>query len=496
MSLAAIALILLPLLRHQRAGQRRDAHALQVYRAQLSEVAADRARGLISADNATAAEIEIKRRMLAVADTGTEPDTGVQGAAPADRSVPAPAAIWRWGLAVALLLFMPGAAFAIYFNVGSPELKPASLVAQVRGADEEHMDMSALVGQLAGRLEQNPEDLSGWMLLGRSYSSMGDYKAAVGAYRKAVDLLEGRRAPMVLAEYAEALVFAAEGEITPQAAAQFRQVLEIVPSEPRARFYLGVERAQSGDLRGALNDWVALVNDAEPDAPWQGAVRQQIDEAARILQLDVAELLQKPAAAPATGTASGAGAEATSSVSSGQAEQPSGPPMMASGPNISGPSAEDMAAAAQMSEGDRQSMIEGMVTRLADRLEKEEPENTQGWLRLARAYNVLGRTDDAIVAFGRAAATAPGDLDVLGGYAEALQAAGEADPVSDRFAELLQKILAIAPEHRQALWLLGVHAAQGGDNAQARAYWEQLRTLLPEGSMEAQAISRSIAALE
>ena len=494
MSLAAIALTLFPLLRHQRAGQRRDAHALQVYRAQLSEVAADRERGLISADNATAAEIEIKRRMLAVADAVEE------GEASVDQPAPAFGAIGRWGLAFALLLFMPGAAFAIYFNIGSPELKPASLVAQVRGADEEHMDMSALVGQLAGRLEQNPEDLSGWMLLGRSYSSMGDFKAAVGAYRKAVDLLEGRRAPMVLAEYAEALVFAAEGEITPQAAAQFRQVLEIVPSEPRARFYLGVERAQSGDLRGALNDWVALVNDAEPDAPWLRAVRQQIDEAARILQLDVAELLQKPDAAPepdgapATGTASGA--EAKSSVSSGQGKEPSGPPIVASSPPIRGPSAEDMAAAAQMSEGDRQSMIAGMVAGLADRLENEEPENTRGWLRLARAYNVLGRTDDALAAFGRAVSTAPDDLDVLGGYAEALQTAGEADPVSDRFAGLLRKILAIAPDHRQALWFLGVYAAQSGDNAQARAYWEQLRKLLPEGSMESQAISRSIAGLK
>ena len=109
---------------------------------------------------------------------------------------------------------------------------------------------------------------------------------------------------------------------------------------------------------------------------------------------------------------------------------------------------------------------------------------------------MLGRNDDALAAFGRAAATAPDDLDVLGSYAEALQAAGEADPVSDRFAGVLQDILAIAPDHRQALWFLGVHAAQSGNNAQARAFWEQLRKLLPEGSMESQAISRSIIGLE
>ncbi|HCO91940.1 MAG TPA: c-type cytochrome biogenesis protein CcmI [Alphaproteobacteria bacterium] len=478
MSLGAVALTLFPLLRRQGAGQRRDAHALQVYRAQLAEVAADHARGLISAENATAAEIEIKRRMLAVADAA--PDADQAQVEPAS----APGALRRWGLAALLLFLMPGAAFAIYANVGSPRLAPASAVAQVRGADEEHMDMSALVGQLAGRLEQNPEDLSGWMLLGRSYSSMGDFNAAVGAYEKAVNLLDGRSAPMVLAEYAEALVFAAEGEITPAASAQFKRVREIMPSEPRARFYLGVERAQSGDLRGALNDWVALVNEAEPDASWVGAGRRQIDEAARILQLDVAALLKNPQPAAAAGA------------SSGQVAQSTQPPMMAPGARVAGPTAEDMAAAAQMSEGDRNTMIEGMVAQLAERLENEEPDNTQGWLRLARAYNVLGRTDEALAAYERAAATAPDDLDVLGGYAEALQAAGEAEPVSDRFAGLLKKIVAIAPDHRQALWFLGVHAAQAGDNAQARAYWTRLRDLLPAGSIESQAISRSIAGLE
>ena len=85
---------------------------------------------------------------------------------------------------------------------------------------------------------------------------------------------------------------------------------------------------------------------------------------------------------------------------------------------------------------------------------------------------------------------------MLGGYAEALQAAGEAEPVSDRFAGLLKTIVAIAPDHRQALWFLGVHAAQAGDSAQARAYWTRLRDLLPAGSIESQAISRSIAGLE
>lgn len=491
MSLGAVALTLFPLLRNQRAGQRRGAHALQVYRAQLSEVAADRARGLISADNAVAAEIEIKRRILAEADATADANTPMAHSAP----VRASGAMRRWALAGLLLLLMPGAAFAVYFKVGSPNLAPASAVAQVRGADQEHMDMSALVGQLAGRLEQNPEDLSGWMLLGRSYSSIGDFKAAVTAYEKAVNLLDGRSAPMVLAEYAEALVFAAEGNITPDASARFKQVLEIAPSEPRARFYLGVERAQAGDLRGALDDWVVLVNEAEPDAPWVGAVRQQIDEAAGILQLDVAELLQKSPSAPASGAASE------------QTVRSAKPPMMVpdspsvagapvAGPPVAGPSAADMAAAAQMSEDDRQSMIEGMVAQLADRLENEEPENTQGWLRLARAYNVLGRTAEALAAYERAAATAPDDLDVLGGYAEALQAAGEAEPVSDRFAGLLEKIVTIAPDHRQALWFLGAHAAQAGDNAQARTYWTRLRDLLPAGSIESQAISRSIAGLE
>jgi cytochrome c-type biogenesis protein CcmH len=70
-------------------------------------------------------------------------------------------------------------------------------------------------------------------------------------------------------------------------------------------------------------------------------------------------------------------------------------------PVVSGPSAADVAAAQTMSPAERQTMVEGMVQRLAARLDAQG-DDLAGWLRLVRAYTVLGRDDEAREALARA----------------------------------------------------------------------------------------------
>lgn len=466
MALGAAALLALPLLRAQKGIAPGAAHALEVYRLQLSELEGELSRGVISPDEAAGARLEIERRMLrAHADAGQahHPD------APGPVQPALTGRFKKWS-AAGVALSAPLLAFAIYMAVGSPDLSPGRNAGQVAGADPEHMDMRALTEKLSARLAANPGDIQGWMLLGRSYVTLEDFPKALGAYAKAVALAGERPAPMVLAEYGETLVQANNGLVGEDAQAQFRKVLKIIPNEPRAQFYLGLAKAQAGNAKGALEDWVALLKQAEPGAQWAGAVREQAQEAANLLKIDLASLLPEQAPPPST----------------------QAPASIAAGP---GPGAEEMAAAAGMPEGERKAMIESMVARLAERLETTEKDNTDGWLRLARAYGVLGRTSDSLAALARAVETGPGRVDALSAYGAALQAAGETNPVSARFAKTMQQILAVEPQNNQALWFLGAYSAQRGDKAAARDYWVRLQGQLPADSAEFRSVSAALSEL-
>lgn len=461
--MSAAALVALPLLRGRERGASRGEHALAVYRQQLAELEGELSRGVICAEDATAARLEIQRRMLSADNETALPASGGANPAPGGRGACIGAA--------SAVLAIPALAIGLYMMFGSPAQTPNRDAAQVTGADTEHMDMLALTEKLAVRMAATPEDIQGWMLLGRSYVTLEDFPKAISAYAKAVALAGDKPAPMVLAEYAEALVQGNNGLVGEDAQAQFRKVLKIIPSEPRSQFYLGLAKAQSGDAKGALADWVALLKQAEPGAPWAGAVRAQAQEVADLLKVDLAALLPDPAPLPTVAAAPSA-----------PAAQP-------------GPDADDMTAAAAMPEGERKQMIESMVARLASRLETTEKDNVDGWLRLARAYGVLGRDADRMAALDKAVAVGPGRADALTAYGEALQAAGEARPVSDRFAQTMRKLLAIEPENNQALWFLGVFSSQKGDKAQARGHWERLRSHLPPDSEAFKSVSTALSDL-
>lgn len=392
MAAAAAMLLAAPLLRARPAGAARGSHALEVYRLQLAELDADIARGALMEAEAEAARLEIQRRMLAAAQEAE--------AAPAEGVRQFPVHY----LAVGLALIVPLAAFSLYLLAGNPGLAPNSTQAQVTGADEEHLDMTALTAQLAARLQKSSDDIQGWMLLGRSFMNLGDTAKSVEAYRKALALTEGKPAPMVLAEFAEALVNSGDGQVGEEAATAFHRVLEIMPGEPRARFYLALQRAQSGDVKGAIDDWVALIKSAPPGAPWVAGVRAQVTEAAKQLNLDLLTLL--PPETP-----------------------------------VAGPAKTDIQAAEQMPDGERNAMIENMVARLAERLKTKEPGNVDGWLKLANAYGVLGRTKEQLEALAHAAEAGPERLDVLDAYADALQSAGE----SKRAELLWRRMLGLLP---------------------------------------------------
>ena len=324
----------------------------------------------------------------------------------------APPAARRPGLALVLGLAVPALAAAVYGSLGAPGL-PAGPAAERAAATAD--DLPALAARLAARLEAGPGDPRGWRLLGRVLSGLERFDEAARAYGRAAALLPGDAGLRALR--GEALAAADGGRVAEAARRAFADALARDAGEPRARFYLGLAALQAGDREAALARWRALAADSGPDSPWLPALRRRI------------------------GALAGAA------------------------PPQAGPDAADVAAAALLSAEDRAAMIRSMVEGLARRLD-EDPDDAEGWARLARSYRVLGEADKARGALARLARLRPGDTDILLAYARSL---AEGGPDGARAAELeavIGRILALDPGNRAALRIAGEVAGRQGAPAE------------------------------
>lgn len=449
LALVSLGFLLWPLLRARRADTSRKAHDVTVYRAQLAEIDEELARGSLKESEAGAAKLEIQRRLLR-ADAAAEGET----AAASQRSVLIGA--------IVILLLVPVLGGGIYLAIGRPEATQVDLAAMQRRAAQEaqiRADTERMIAQLRERLAAEPNRADGWLLLGRSLLAIDRAAEAVPALDRAIALQPDDAESYALR--AEAQTLAADGSVTASAQRDFRAVLERDPQHPGARYYLGLARLQEGDTRGAYDDWYALAADSPADAPWLDVVQARLRELAPRLGIALAQAV--PDAKP---------------------------------PTQAGPSREQMDAAQQMSAEDRNAMVRGMVDRLAERLQ-ENPDDADGWLRLARAREVLGEVDAAREALRRAVAVAPQRVDAR--LALAFNLAGAAvtsrDPLPAEAAAEFGKVLEQAPDHPQALWFVGRSAYESGNTAAAAAAWNRLLAqLLPE-SPEARELAQRLAGL-
>jgi cytochrome c-type biogenesis protein CcmH len=124
--------------------------------------------------------------------------------------------------------------------------------------------------------------------------------------------------------------------------------------------------------------------------------------------------------------------------------------------------------------------IEGMVTKLADRL-KANPDDMQGWLMLARSYKAMGRYAEAAEAYGKAEKVVNQDAGLLADYAETI-AMGSQSRMTGKAKELLDRAIKLDPENPQVLLLSGVAAMQSGNRMEAVRHWEKLLPMVEPGS--------------
>jgi cytochrome c-type biogenesis protein CcmH len=370
--MAAMFAVLWPL---GRRAVSRGGNDLAVYRDQLREVDRDRATGLIGDADADAARIEISRRLLSAAD-----------AADTDGAAPIRAPLWRRRIAaLSAFVLVPLVGAGFYLLLGSPQWPGAPLAGRA-AAPSATQSVAALVSQVEAHIERNPDDGRGWEVLAPVYLRLGRYDDALKARRQALTLI-GETADRQ-ADFGEAAVAAANGVVTGEAKRAFDRAVSLDPKHTKARFYIGLAAEQDGRRDEAERMWRALIAEAPAGAPWIATVQ---------------EALTRIGAVPA----------AVSALAPGQRPQPVAPVEPPSGDakaGAAGPSADDVAAAQSMSPQQRQEMIAGMVARLADRL-KTDGSDADGWLRLVRAYMVLGERDKARAAAADARRALAGEAD-------------------------------------------------------------------------------------
>ncbi|WP_461521396.1 c-type cytochrome biogenesis protein CcmI [Rhizobium leguminosarum] len=349
---AALAVILLyPLLRGAKAADNIRAGEAAVYRDQLRELDRDLDGGLITPEEADYARAEIGRRLIAV--SAEEP-----------AETPKPARHHRFTEAFVLLV-LPVLGLCLYLTTGRPDLPSQPLEARLENPGN---DVAVLITKAERHLAEKPDDGKGWDVLAPIYFRTMRVNDAQVAYRNAIRLLGP--SPVRLDGLAETLMAVSDGVVTEEARQVLEQSLTLQPDNPRARFYIALSMEQAGRPDEARQAFEALAKQSPSDAPWLPLVNQHI---------------AMNGGAPAGANPATPGAN------------PSAP---------GNPTQEDVAAAENMSAGDRQQMIRGMVESLDAKL-SEDPNNFEGWVRLVRSYAVLNDKDRAAGALKRGLAAFP-----------------------------------------------------------------------------------------
>ncbi|PWG03460.1 tetratricopeptide repeat protein [Sphingosinicella humi] len=276
-------------------------------------------------------------------------------------------------LVAAGIIAAASAGVAIYRS-GDGAPKEASPHGNVR-PDEPVADVQTMIAGLEARLREDPDNAEGWRMLGWSYFEIGDLMRSASAYRRAAEIEPDKAENW--SSLGEALQTAST-QVSPEAAAAFRRALAIDPADPRARYFIAVQKDLQGQHAAAIDDWIALLKDTPAGAPWEVDLRRTIQLAAEKQDIDIAGRMPPPSG----------GSTATAA--------------------IPGPTPEQMAAASSIPPSQQDAMVEGMVEGLARRLEAN-PRDAAGWIRLMRSRMVLGETDAASDALRSALAAFEGD---------------------------------------------------------------------------------------
>jgi cytochrome c-type biogenesis protein CcmH len=256
------------------------------------------------------------------------------------------------------------------------------------------------------------------------------------------------------------LTLQADGIVTPAAHAAFAAAVQAETGNDVARYYLGLAAGQAGEPEKAISEFQTLLAEIPEDSPMRAEIAKRIAEAAKAAGLAMPQL--------AKGTP----------------------------PEAQDPDDAAVDAASAMPTGAQKDMIAAMVAKLAARM-VAEPGDVDGWMRLARAYVVMGERDKGADAYERAVALKPGEVGIrLVAVEGMLSGLKPDDGLPPRAMAMLRQVQEVAPEQPEVLWYMGIAAARDANPASAKRYWGKLLAKLPADGEDAKMVKGAMNGLK
>jgi cytochrome c-type biogenesis protein CcmH len=269
--LIALVFALPPFLRPPRPApgtDRREAN-LDLYREQSADLDRDLAAGNVSREQYERDRQELSRRMLEDVRPDAEPGA-TTGTGTMARLAP--------GIAIAAVF--PIAAVLIYAQIGAPgALDPAVRSAAPAHAGREFTpeQVEELVAKLAQRMEQEPDKLEGWVLLGRTYSAMGRFPEAAKALQRSLQLQPDE--PDLLADYADVLAMTNGQTLEGEPTRLLERALARDPEHQKSLALAGTAAYARADYARAVKYWERLLKTLPADSEDLRSIQASIDEA-------------------------------------------------------------------------------------------------------------------------------------------------------------------------------------------------------------------------
>jgi len=335
---------------------------LLIYKDQLVEVEKDIEKGVLSKSESDAARIEVSRRIL-LADKRSKIEKQTSSNSQNHNKI----------ITFIILIFILAGSLSIYAFLGNPRLPDMPLqtrLAEIKELRSQRIsqeeaellvpdeiieapsDYLTLVSKLRDAMKERPNDMQGLRLLALHEFRLGKYRSARKAHLKIINALGDTATAKDLIDFAEVMIVATNGYVSPEAEFILRRGLEMKPNDGRARYYSGLSMAQSGRPDVTLRLWENLLDEGPDDAPWVPLIKEQIVDVARLVGVNLVQ------------------------------------------DQLPGPTSEQINSAENMSDVDRKEMIQGMVSSLSNRLANEGG-TVNEWARLIRALGVLGETANA-----------------------------------------------------------------------------------------------------
>lgn len=257
-----LVLVLLLLLRpfmfpaKVEATSRRQMNAA-IYREELEKLEAERTSGSISAADYEIAHAEMRQRLFQ--DTNEEDDRSVMGSSKIT--------------VISLCLFVSVLSAGFYFSLGD-----ATRIAEQGNQQPMTQEgVEAMVSEFAAKMEKDPTNLKGWVMLARSYRILGRNEEAAKAYERAGNFIDSD--PQLLADYADVLAANANGSFAGKPLKLINQALSLDPNNPMALWLSGTASYTTGNYQAAVQTWEKLAQQLPPGTEEARSIAESIADA-------------------------------------------------------------------------------------------------------------------------------------------------------------------------------------------------------------------------